>query len=183
MGIDQSVGGCGVTMLSPAGDYSYTRTKAFPLAKFGGKEVLQLMALEDWIIECLSGYHDRLKLIAREGFAYGAKMGREKAGAIAYAVDSTLVDWVATDARYPSVIAPGSVKEFATGKGKATKQEMLDAVKKLWGKDFGKDDNAADSFVLAQMAYALDGGETGSPWQTQVLTKPKKAKSRTRKKT
>ena len=169
MGIDQSVGGCGITVIEPTAGLSWTNVKSFPLKKFGGREVRQLAALEDYIIQSVAQYHDRIKVITREGFNYGAKQGREKSGAIAYAVDSVLVDWVPSPTCYPYVIPPSKLKFFATGKGGATKQEVIAAVRDLWGKDFGKDDNAADSFVLAQIAYAIDGGHTGSPWQDEVL--------------
>lgn len=186
LGIDQSVGGFGLSLVTPSLGLNTTRSQSFPLSKYGGREVLQLMAVEDWLIGQLGTHHERIKRVAREGFAYGAINGREKAGALAYAVDSTLLDWVPGGC-YPDVVQPSNVKVFATGKGTASKQEMLDAVKTIWSTDFGKDDNKADAYVLAQIAYALDGGNTGSPYQDKFFdelakARAKKEKKRSRKK-
>ncbi|MFI6495942.1 hypothetical protein [Nonomuraea typhae] len=177
IGIDQSVGGCGVTVYSPCAREHKTWVKAFPLAKYSGREALQLHALETWLIEIISRFPDRVAAVAREGFAYGAKQGREKAGAVAYAVDSTLLDWLPDPVCYPRIVAPGHLKELATGSGSATKKQVKEGVEKIWGVKCS-DDNAADSFVLAQFAYAADGGDTGSPFQKNLLLKVKNVKRR-----
>jgi len=56
-------------------------------------------------------------------------------------------------------VSPTSLKKFTTGKGRASKQEMLAAVKDLWGFET-KDDNQADALALACMGRVLEG-ETG----------------------
>jgi crossover junction endodeoxyribonuclease RuvC len=55
--------------------------------------------------------------------------------------------------------SPTSVKKFATGKGRASKSEMLAAAKALWGFET-TDDNQADALALACMGRVLEG-ETG----------------------
>lgn len=52
------------------------------------------------------------------------------------------------------IIEPSRLKKFATGNGAATKEEVLYAVKDLWGVAL-TDDNEGDAYVLAQIARAL----------------------------
>lgn len=56
-----------------------------------------------------------------------------------------------------NTVAPTQVKVFGADNGAADKQKMLASVKSNWGHDFGKDDNKADAFILAQVATALHG--------------------------
>ena len=49
------------------------------------------------------------------------------------------------------VIAPGTLKKFVTGDGRAKKDLMLLKVYKKWGVEFN-DDNLADAYGLARMA-------------------------------
>jgi hypothetical protein len=62
------------------------------------------------------------------------------------------------------VVAPTQLKFFATGHGlhgnsqgnpRASKDAVLHAVKIYWSHDFGKDDNRADAYVLARIAWAM----------------------------
>ncbi len=55
--------------------------------------------------------------------------------------------------------SPTALKLFVAGAGRATKRQMVEAVKELWGFDT-KDDNQADAVGLACMGRVLDG-ETG----------------------
>jgi len=49
------------------------------------------------------------------------------------------------------IIAPGTLKKFVAGDGRAKKDLMLLKTYKKWGKEFD-DDNLADAYGLAQMA-------------------------------
>jgi crossover junction endodeoxyribonuclease RuvC len=81
----------------------------------------------------------------------------------------------------PWVVAPTQLKLFATGRGAADKDEVMNAVNKLWGLDVGND-NVADAIVLAQIArYAYTQARPMTRAQADVivsLTKPKAAKRR-----
>jgi crossover junction endodeoxyribonuclease RuvC len=60
------------------------------------------------------------------------------------------------------IIAPGTLKKFAAGDGRAKKDLMLLNVYKNWGVEFD-DDNLADAYSLARMAleeYTNDGVNT-----------------------
>ena len=50
-----------------------------------------------------------------------------------------------------SIIAPGTLKKFVTGKGNAKKDLILLKVYKKWGVEFDND-NLADAYSLARMA-------------------------------
>jgi Holliday junction resolvasome RuvABC endonuclease subunit len=115
-----------------------------------------------------------------EGYSHGSQFGREKAGELGYAVKRVLYKGFSADVRFPTVVAITQVKEFATGNGKASKQDMMDAVVELWDLEF-KNDNAADAYVMARIAYALDTGSVATSYQADVLKKiqaPKKPKKK-----
>ena len=57
-----------------------------------------------------------------------------------------------------SIVAPGTLKKFVTGDGRAKKDLMLLKVYKKWGVEFS-DDNLADAYSLAQ--YALEEFKNG----------------------
>lgn len=59
-----------------------------------------------------------------------------------------------------SVIAPGTLKKFVSGDGRAKKDLMLLHVYKKWGVEFA-DDNLADAYGLARMA--LEEYKNGLP--------------------
>ena len=81
-----------------------------------------------------------------EGYAYGAKLNREKLGELGGIVKlvSNLVLGVT-----PTIIAPTALKQFVTGSGRADKQAMLSEIQKLDPEI--KDDNVADAYGIALM--------------------------------
>jgi Holliday junction resolvasome RuvABC endonuclease subunit len=56
--------------------------------------------------------------------------------------------------RYPLKVAPQHAKKFATDNGSARKVEVMLACYRKWNVEF-KDDNAADSYVIARVVRAL----------------------------
>lgn len=84
----------------------------------------------------------------------------------------------------PLVVSPTSVKLFASGAAQASKELMLHAVKTNYGYDFGDDDDAADAFVLARIAWAVDHRplliRRCELEVVQSLLNPKAKKARTR---
>lgn len=59
---------------------------------------------------------------------------------------------------YPTIVSPNSLKKFVTGKGVGKKNEMLLAVYRKWGVDFGGQDDMADAYSLARVGAALLSG-------------------------
>jgi Holliday junction resolvasome RuvABC endonuclease subunit len=86
-------------------------------------------------------------------------------------------------------INPSHVKQFVTGKGNASKEDMAVDIYALWGQRFGSNDEA-DSYALAQMARAMVCGEDKikglkaiqkkviSVIKSGVTSKPKKSKKK-----
>jgi crossover junction endodeoxyribonuclease RuvC len=84
-------------------------------------------------------------LIAIEGYSFGSKFNRENMGEIGGIVRYNL--WIH---KYEFIdISPTNLKKFATGKGNATKEEMVSYAN---SKGFQcKDHNVCDAFALAKM--------------------------------
>jgi Holliday junction resolvasome RuvABC endonuclease subunit len=74
--------------------------------------------------------------------------------------------------RYPLQVPPMSLKKYVAGKGNGVKKnQMLLATYKRWGAEF-TDDNASDSFGLAQIVKAVHLGQVGDvKYQVEVLMK------------
>ena len=172
IGIDQSYSGFGITFLYKGGEHS-TSCKKFDPKKVG-PGVTRLSAMRQWLQEELIARdrHETIEHICMEGYAPGAKFGREKAGELGGMVKLAIYDLPFDDpsAAYPTIVAPTSLKKFVLGVGKGGKNEMLLGCYKRWGMDF-KDDNEADSFGLAKIAQALATGKTQFKYEEEVLAK------------
>lgn len=167
VGIDQSYTGFAVTVLNASTLEHNTVLGKFEAAKYP-HEVDRLLAIEEFLLSSLSYWV--VDAICMEGYANGAKFGREKAGELGYAVKRALRKRP-VQALTPVIVPPTSVKKFVTGSGTAKKSEMLLGVYKRWGVEF-KDDNKADSYALARIAQAL--GDPDIPltqYQQDVLNK------------
>ena len=90
-------------------------------------------------------------LIAIEGYAYGSKNNREMAGEL-----GGFIRWALWKGAYPYfVVAPTTLKKFATGSGKGAKDGMRMGVLEKWGYK-STDNNDADAYSLARLAHAFD---------------------------
>lgn len=165
VGIDQSYTGFGLVILHANTLEPHAHLGRFEAVKHGDG-VARLVAIENWLLEQLSGWD--VDAIVMEGYSRGAKFGREQSGELAAHVRRALaVDH--PQALSPVVAPPTSVKKFATGTGAAKKAEMLLAVYKRWGVEF-KDDNLADAYTMARMAHALNNPEHPiTAFQREVL--------------
>jgi crossover junction endodeoxyribonuclease RuvC len=93
------------------------------------------------------------RLVAIEGLALGSKTGLSaERGALHYMVRVAL--W---ESDIPFVIvAPSSLKKFATGRGVGEKSLVIREVYRRWGVE-AADDNQADAATLSYVAMALAG--------------------------
>ena len=104
-------------------------------------------------------------VICIEGFSYGSK-GRGLSfqfglgHAIRNAMFSNKIDF--------TVVAPGQLKKFATGKGNSSKDNMILPIYKRWGYEHDSD-NVRDAFILAQIARGLHGHEDLVKYQEEVI--------------
>lgn len=69
---------------------------------------------------------------------------------------------------YPTLVSPSALKKFVTSKGTAKKNEILLAVYRKWGIDFGGQDDMADAYGLARIAAALLSG-TEHAYEQEVV--------------
>jgi Holliday junction resolvasome RuvABC endonuclease subunit len=84
--------------------------------------------------------------IGMEGYAYGAKLNREKLGELGGVVKltSNLVFGIT-----PTSIAPTALKSFIAGSGKASKEAMVESIQQLDPEI--TDHNLADAYGIAFM--------------------------------
>lgn len=133
----------------------------------------------DWSKEPLSKWtyrlgqvYDRIRalasdpqmlMVAIEGYSFGSdlssKLMGEVGGVIRLAVYHAKLPWVE--------IAPTMLKKFVTGKGNATKEQMVLSVYRSWQYE-AESHNLADAYGLARMAAVLKGF-SGAPSESQKM--------------
>jgi len=121
-------------------------------------------------------------LIVIEGFSYGSK-GRS-------VFDIAYLGWrIREDLEYLKTngvpwieVSPAQLKQFATGKGNANKEIILQQVYKRWGVEFS-DNNQADAYVLAQIGRAYLGkADDLTSFQQEIISALKGEKTPKKKK-
>jgi hypothetical protein len=159
LGIDQSLTGFAISAVctdAPEFYRSWVYTSPY-------KGVRRLVDIRFWMIErfdelWLAG--NEINDIAMEG-TIRASFSASALGELSGLVKTTLWDYFDTTyadnqhLRLPLQIPPTTVKKFAAGKGNATKKDMLEQIRLRWNADFGKNDNAADSYAIARMATGV----------------------------
>lgn len=147
VGVDISLTGTGVCRLTDQGDEHKVTCIKTPAHKSFTEWFGRIKTITDEVLE----YVDSGSIVFVEGYAFGAT-GQvfniaELSGYIKYQLytgDCTAVIQV----------PPTSLKKYITGKGNAKKDLMLKEVYKKYNVDFF-DDNIADAYALARMAYEL----------------------------
>jgi crossover junction endodeoxyribonuclease RuvC len=90
--------------------------------------------------------------IAIEGYSFGSPYRAHQLGELGGGIRM----WLWQCATPYIDVAPPTLKKFATGSGRAKKDELRLAVWKRWGKEF-KTEHEVDAFVLAKIAEAVFG--------------------------
>lgn len=153
VGIDQSYSGFAVTAITRdnVAYHSWVGTSK-------EKDVERLIDLQIFLGSILIDLIKRdfvIRGVAMEGYAHGAKFGREQAGELGAAVKLALHG---LDLDF-TVVPPTNLKKFVTGNGGAVKKEqMLLQTYKKYGVEFS-DNNMCDSYGLAQVIRALDSDQ------------------------
>lgn len=165
VGVDQSYGGFATTLYDPeTGDHD-TLVQAFE-AKAYKNQGDRLTIVYGHIIGRIP--KDSVARVAMEGYSMGSKFGREKLGELGGIVKMSLWAWHAQD---PAIVTPSTLKKFVLGGSAGRgKNLMLLGVYKKWGVEFN-DDNAADSYALARLAYLLDHPEQAEHKYEQEVIK------------
>lgn len=145
IGIDQSYSGFGFVVLDETGHCHQKTLRKYDLKKYES-EAARLEAiyyeLEEFfnLALCMT---PNIKVFM-EGYAYGAKLNREKLGELGGIVKLACRHVLCRD---PQSVAPTALKAFATGSGRATKEQMVRAVQQFDPEI--TDDNLADAYLLA----------------------------------
>jgi hypothetical protein len=145
IGIDPSYSGFGITIMDKDTNYcSY-------VAKFDNSGVERLFNVQKFLMSLILD-HDfnlyKFRDVAIEGYAFGSQMAN-MLGELGGVVRLFIYEQYGIK---PLLVPPTSLKKYATGKGTGVqKNQILLNVYKKWGVEF-KDDNAADSYILARIA-------------------------------
>lgn len=147
IGIDQSYTGFGLVVLDNNGHCHQKSLLKYPLNKFKD-EAERLVKIYDDLIMYFALHEGSGATIhiGMEGYAYGAKLNREKLGELGGLVKlvSKLVFGIS-----PETVAPTTLKQFVTGSGKASKEAMVLSVQQ-WDPEI-TDNNIADAYGIAHM--------------------------------
>lgn len=156
-GIDQSLGGYGIAFFAPT-ERPRLFHKAFSAQKYGAG-VDRLLHVGAWVLSVLQDLGtDRIVHVTMEGYARGAKFRREESGEISLITRLTLHQYLPYNGiGYPTLVAPMQRAKYATGKGGADKKQVMAAIKREWGESI-TNDNEADAYVLARIAWDLHRG-------------------------
>lgn len=171
VGIDQSYTGFAFVSIDADGNDVSGNLKSFDPKVNTGIE--RLLSIYQHLFNLFTEAGD-VAHICIEGYANGAKFGREQAGELGAIVKLAVYDYFDRfdddhgDLRYPTIVTPSSLKKFVTGNGAAKKNNMLLAVFKKWGFETS-DDNLADAYSLARVAMAVHTGETELAYEKEAL--------------
>lgn len=170
VGLDQSYGAFGITVLGS--DNSYLTT----VAKFEGKGAERLSTIQAHVILTLkkASKVGTVKDVAMEGYAFGREFGVAQSGELGGAVKLALYSCENIGkGTSPIIVQPSTLKKYVTGRAVAKKNEILLHTFKKWGVEF-PDDNAADSFGLAHII----SGKAKLAYEKEIYNKLSEGESR-----
>jgi Holliday junction resolvasome RuvABC endonuclease subunit len=147
IGIDQSYSGFGLVVLDETGHCYQKSLLKYPLNKFDNEAARLVKIYDDLIMYFALHQGTGAKIhIGMEGYAYGAKLNREKLGELGGIVK--LTSHLVFN-QNPQTIQPTALKQFIGGSGKATKQQMVEAIQQFDPEIV--DDNLADAYGICLM--------------------------------
>lgn len=113
----------------------------------------------------IMSYIEDEDIIYIEGFSYGSRgRGVSFQFGFGYSVRTALMK----DGIEYTIVAPGQLKKFATGKGNTSKDNMILPIYRRWGYE-SKSDNIRDAYVLARIAEAVHKDVELTKYQLEVL--------------
>lgn len=138
---------------------------AFTPAEYGSG-VKRLRSIQDHISERITRTEfDGPLFVFMEGYAHGSKFGREIAGELSAAIRLELMRYIPEEDIY--IVQPLVLKKFATGSGKASKEQMI-----AKAKEYGyltRNDNLADAFHLARLGHKLLYNSFDNSFEKEVI--------------
>ncbi|MEW1922301.1 hypothetical protein [Streptomyces sp. NPDC088360] len=153
LGIDQSYSGCAIIAYSPGIDVFDEKLFDFS-PDAAGTGVARLLHIQTALGQHFTALRDSgtVERVCLEGYAYGASFRREELGELGAVLRLALADAITPHRTH--IVAPSTVKKFATGSGRSSKDKMMLEVYKRFGYDAPTHD-AADAYTLARIAHAL----------------------------
>lgn len=176
IGIDQSVLHTGVCILNEDGSVNYLGL----IEPKHLKDQERLAFIRDGLNACLKDLRFEIGIL--EGYSYGSVNKKYLLGEVGSVVKLALFD--RCDNCYAA--APKQLKKFIATKGSASKEDVMLAIEKQWQVVI-HDDNLADAYGLARIAYEIARSSTMRRHQLEVIKKLmtsdlKKPRKTTRKK-
>lgn len=151
LGIDQSLTATGLSLVSDNGYILHLET--VDPGKLRG--AARLSFIKEQLLRFMGLAKDKITGAAYEGYAYDAVGRVFQLGEVGGVVQLTLHE----QSIKAVSVAPVALKKFATGSPKADKDAMIAAAGR--GGTYARDDNQADAFFLARIAYLLGSGRPG----------------------
>jgi len=164
-GIDLSLTGTGLVVLTDGKIVRQHLIKSKPVGAKPVDELDRILKIVSEIREHLRGTMVHIAVIENLAFGVRNATSLTQLAALNYFVRKMLV----YDCGYeiPFVlVAPTSLKKFATGSGASKKDVMLMEVFKRWGVTI-LDDNICDAYALAQVGLALLEGNSKNTTKIQ----------------
>jgi crossover junction endodeoxyribonuclease RuvC len=170
VGIDQSVNHTAVCILNDDATVNY-----LGLIEPGKRKDQERLAyVRDQLTTLLAP--QRYLVGVLEGYSYGSVNKKFLLGEIGAVVKLCLHD----HCDVVHCLAPTQLKKFVTGRGGASKEDVMFAIEKQWSIMLN-DDNLADAYGLARAAYLIAKPQTVKRHQLDVLNAVLKPKEKTRK--
>ena len=160
VGIDPSTK-TGLVMLNDKGEPFYQQEHLLKTGMYATpKEIMEYAA-------GIVGEIPNKAIICIEGFSFGSKgKGVSTQYGVGFAIRFALVE------RNMSYFepTPGQVKKFATGKGNASKENMIIPILRHWNFEHDSD-NVRDAYVMARMSMAAKKDTLLVKYQQEVMNK------------
>ena len=164
IGIDLSLVASGLVVLEDGKLHSKNLIKSKPSGKLPINELIRLQKISDEVAEIAINNKPELACIENLAFMAHNTCALTQLAGLSYLVRNKL-----NLAGIPFVmVAPTTLKKFLTGKGNIKKDMMLMAAYKRYGLTFDND-NIADGFALAKVAYELLSDNKVPSFQKEVL--------------
>lgn len=156
IGLDLSLTSPGMSCLQVNEDGTYTFID-FDTCKTDSKEpwYVRLNRINTTILRFV--FKHKPKQIIIENYSYGSSNGREIAGEVHGVTIFNLLEQGFPPENLHRNVSPQARAKFFTGKGRATKREVVEAVNAFFGLTFKvKDNDIADACVLAFIGYCIN---------------------------
>lgn len=172
LGLDPSLTGFGMSLVAPSGAWACWRLKTrTKVDKRGVGQPDRLNEIENWLTWHFQTWRLRrveIGHVVKEGYSFGSKGHQHDIGELHGIVSRVLYTSFPIPIKYPTIVAPQSLKKYILGSANAEKSQILKTVYQRWGVDL-PDDNMADAYGLARIGLAIMGEPVAYAFQQDVL--------------